>query len=316
VIVSANEASASHSIGSDPAELECVTVQGATSASFKGSAIGVIGAGRVGSALALALFERGYRIAAVASRRDNTARALARRIAGAEPVSAADVVARCDLVFVTTPDALVAGVAAEHTWRAGQAVVHTSGALDLSVLEPVVARDALPGSFHPLRAFAAGDPGGNPFAGITCGIAGPPSLAPRLTELAAALGARPLRIDGADRTLYHAAAVFSAGFGVALLAAARRVWALAGLPEAEARAALAPLLMAAAANAASQPLERALTGPIARGEPDTAERHLAKLEREPELAALYRALGAQLLELPLAIPPEVRAKLAQALRTR
>jgi predicted short-subunit dehydrogenase-like oxidoreductase (DUF2520 family) len=293
-----------------------MSVQSATSAGFKGSAIGVIGAGRVGSALAVGLFERGYRIAGVASRRDNTARALARRIAGAEPIPASEVVARCDLVFVATPDAVVPEVAAGQAWRAGQAVVHTSGALDLSVLEPVVARDALPGSFHPLRAFASTETGGNPFAGITCGIAGPPSLAPRLTDLAASLGARPLRIDGADRVLYHAAAVFSAGFGVALLAAARRVWALAGLPEAEARAALAPLLMGAAANAASQPLERALTGPIARGEPDTVERHVAKLEREPELAALYRALGAQLLELPLAIPPEVRARLAQALRTR
>ncbi len=291
-----------------------MSVQGAASAGFRESAIGVIGAGRVGTALALALSERGHRIAAVSSRRDNTARALARRIAGAEPVAASDVVARCDLVFLALPDPCVASVAAEHLWRAGQAVVHTSGALDLSVLEPAAARDALPGSFHPLRAFAAGEAGGNPFAGITCGIAGPPSLAPRLVELAAALGARALRIDGVDRSLYHAAAVFSAGFGVALLAAARRVWALAGLPEAEARTALAPLLMGAAANAAAQPLERALTGPIARGEPDTVERHLAKLEREPELAALYRALAAQLLELPLTITPEARARLQQLLR--
>lgn len=293
-----------------------MTEQVAAGAGFRESAIGVIGAGRVGTALALALAERGHRVAAVASRRDNTARALARRIAGAEAVTAADVAARCDLVFLTLPDAAVAPVAAELSWRAGQAVVHTSGALDLAVLEPAGARGALPGSFHPLRAFAGAEPGGRAFAGITCGIAGPPSLAPRLAELAVALGARPLRIDGADRVLYHASAVFSAGFGVALLAAARRAWALSGLPEAEARAALAPLLAGAAANAATQPLERALTGPVARGEPDTVERHLAKLARDPELAALYRALTELLLELPLPLAPEARARLEQVLKTR
>src|SRR5262245_58402656 len=173
----------SHSIGSELAELECVSVQGGTAVGFRESAIGVIGAGRVGTALALALAERGHRVAAVASRRDNTARALARRIAGAEAVALADVVARCDLVFLTLPDACVAVVAAEQAWRAGQAVVHTSGALDTSVLQPAAARDALPGCFHPLRAFAAGEAGVSPFANVTVGISGPPSLAPRLAEL-------------------------------------------------------------------------------------------------------------------------------------
>ncbi|HXZ84307.1 MAG TPA: DUF2520 domain-containing protein, partial [Myxococcota bacterium] len=233
--------------------------------------VGIIGAGRVGSALALALAERGKNVAAVASRRDNTARALARRIPGAVATSAAEVAARCEWVFLTLPDAAVPCLAGEIAWRPGQIVVHTSGALDLSALELAARRDALPGSFHPLRAFASSECGPNPFSGITVGVAGPPPLAPRLCTLASDLGARALRLDGADRALYHAAAVFASGFGVALLAAARRAWTLAGLPEAEARSALAPLLAGAAANAAVQPLERALSGPFRRGEPDTIE---------------------------------------------
>jgi predicted short-subunit dehydrogenase-like oxidoreductase (DUF2520 family) len=277
------------------------------------SAIGIIGAGRVGSALALALAEKGHRVAAISSRRDNTARALARRIDGAQAASAADVAALCDLVFLTLPDTAVAHVAAELPWRAGQAVVHTSGGLDLSVLEPAAARDALTGGFHPLRAFAASDSGPNGFAGVTCGIAAGPALSARLEELAGALGARALRIDGVDRTLYHAAAVFASGFSIALLLAARHAWTLAGLPEAEARASLAPLLAGAAANAGAMPLERALSGPIARGDADAIARHLERLGRAPELADLYRALGAQLLGLDLGHSPEVRAALRKAL---
>jgi len=277
------------------------------------ASMGIIGAGRVGSALALALAERGKCVAAIASRRDNSARALARRIAGAEALPAAEVASRCDWVFLTVPDAAVPCLAGEIAWRPGQVVVHTSGALDLSALELAARRDALPGSFHPLRAFASGECGPNPFAGITVGVAGPPQLSERLAALACDLGARSLRVDGADRALYHAAAVFASGLGVGLLVAARRAWTLAGLPEAEARGALAPLLAGAAANAEAQPFERALSGPFRRGDPDTVERHLAKLAVAPDLAALYRALCAQLLSLELGLAPEVRERLCRAL---
>jgi len=277
------------------------------------TAIGIIGAGRVGTALALSLAEKGQRVAAIASRRDNTARALARRIAGAESLTLAEVAQRCDLVFLTLPDAAVAPVASDLPWRASQSVVHTSGALDLSVLKPAAAKGALIGSFHPLRAFAAGDSGPNPFAGITIGVAGGPAISPQLDALAGALGARALRVDGVDRTLYHAAAVFASNYAVALLLAARRTWTLAGLPEAEARAALAPLLSGAAANAAAMPLERALSGPIVRGDSETITHHLEKLGRAPELADLYRALGAQLLALDLGHSPEVHDQIRKAL---
>jgi len=277
------------------------------------STIGIIGAGRVGTALALSLAEKGHRVAGVASRRDNGARALARRIAGAQSLSARDLVAQCDWIFLTVPDAAVAMLAAELSWRAGQAVIHTSGALDLSALDPAAARDALPGSFHPLRAFATGDTGANAFAGVTIGVAAGPALSPQLESLAGSLGARALRIDGADRALYHAAAVFASNFAIALLVAARQAWTLAGLPEAEARAALAPLLEGAAANAHALPLEKALSGPIARGEAETIKRHLEKLARAPELADVYRALGAQLLDLELGHSREVRDSLRWAL---
>jgi predicted short-subunit dehydrogenase-like oxidoreductase (DUF2520 family) len=97
---------------------------------------------------------------------------------------------------------------------------------------------------------------------------------------------------------------------VALAAAAERTWALAGLPPATAHAALSPLLLGAASNVAALGTVTALTGPVARGDVATVERHLRALAADPALLDLYRRLGAELLALPLGLPDEARARLA------
>lgn len=261
-------------------------------------AIGVIGAGRVGSALARSLVQAGHRLAGVARRRP-----------GAGFATPEAVVADADLVFLAVPDDAIAGLADSLPWRAGQAAVHVSGALRLDVLQRAAERGAHVGCLHPLQAFPAGDVAADRFTGITCGVEGTPALSARLDALARDLGARVLRLDGANRALYHAAAVFASNYAIALLVAARRSWSLAGLPEAEAREALLPLMSAAIENARSLPLERALSGPVARGDSDTVSRHLAALGADTELATLYCALGAQLLELELGHGFELRARL-------
>lgn len=261
-------------------------------------AIGVIGAGRVGRALAIALERAGYRV-----------KGIARRTPGGPFASAEALVSSCDLIFLAVPDAALEALAVALPWRAGQGVVHTSGAAGLDVLHAVGTRGAVAGGLHPLQAFPDGDPAPDRFAGTTCGIEGPPALALVLDRIATKVGARPLRLDGANRALYHASAVFASNFAIALLVAARRAWALAGLPEAAARESLLPLLTGAVDNARELPLERALSGPVSRGDSDTVSRHLAALGADPALRELYRALGARLLELELGHSPETRAAL-------
>lgn len=271
-------------------------------------AIGIIGGGRLGSSLAAALAGCGCRVSAVASR-DRPAAARAAAASGAAILSAQAVVDRCDVVFLTVPDRAVADVCAALRWRAGQAAVHCSGALGLEVLAGARAAGALAGCLHPLQSFPAREPEPWRFTGITCGIEGDGTLRGTLERIARALGATVVSLAGVPRARYHAAAVLASNDVVALMGAATRTWVLAGLPAERARAALAPLLVAAAANVAALPLTEALTGPVARGDVATVAAHLAALDGAPELRALYRALAAELLQLDLGHSATVQEQL-------
>lgn len=272
--------------------------------------VGLIGAGRLGAALATALGACGYRVDIVASRRVAAASALAERLGPhvrAAPPST--VAVESDLVILAVPDAAIEDLASTLTWSVGQAVVHCSGALGLDVLGPVAAAGGLAGCLHPLQSFAGAQGAIERFRGVTCGVEASEPLGGWLEAMVLDLGAHPLRLEGINRALYHAAAVLASNDVVALVAAATRVWRAAGLPEKSARGALAPLLLGAAENIEAHPLERALTGPVARGDVATVARHLEALATTPDVAALYRALGRELLRLPLALAPAARVGL-------
>ncbi|MSQ36332.1 MAG: DUF2520 domain-containing protein [Dehalococcoidia bacterium] len=308
------------------AAVRCPPVRGGailsvmTGDALRFEAIGVIGAGRLGGSLAAALRAAGHPLVAVASARLASAEALAAELAAppVEALTVAAAVARCDLLFLTVPDAAIGPLAAALPWRAGQSVAHCCGAHTLHVLAPAAARGARTGCLHPLQSFPTrtGDPAR--FRGTTCGVEGAEPLGDALEALARSLGADVVRLDGVDRALYHAAAIFASNCAIALLGAAARSWARAGLPPAAARPALAPLLQGAAANAAAHELRDALTGPLARGDTATVAAHLAALAADPPARELYRRLALELLALdpPALDPPhgaEARAGLVALL---
>ena len=263
--------------------------------------IGIIGAGRLGASLALSLAAAGYPVRAVASRTPGSAAALVAQVGGGTRARAPDeLAASCELVFLTVPDDEIAAVAGALTWHAGQAVVHTSGALGLEVLAPAVDAGALAGCLHPLQSFPSRTGEAGRFRGVVCGVEGAPPLGSLLERIASALGAGVVRLEGVDRARYHAAAVFASNYAVALAAAAQRAWVGAGLPAEQARPALAPLLAGAARNVLEHDdLIDALTGPVARGDAETVRRHLEALDDDPALRELYRLLAAELLRLDL-----------------
>jgi predicted short-subunit dehydrogenase-like oxidoreductase (DUF2520 family) len=275
--------------------------------------IGLIGAGRLGTALALALERAGHPVTLVASGDAANARALATRLRAATAVEVQAVAERSDLVFLAVPDDALPKLVQALAWSRGQHVVHTSGALGLSVLEPARARGALCGCFHPLQTFPERFSDPVRFAGIACGIEGEGVLSERLERYTRELGATVVRLEGIDRAGYHAAAVFASNYVVALHAAAAQAFRLAGLPPELARAALSPLTEAAAQSVRRLELDAALTGPIARGDVATIALHLHALEQAPELRALYQHLGSALLELPLTLTDEQRERLAHLL---
>jgi predicted short-subunit dehydrogenase-like oxidoreductase (DUF2520 family) len=195
-------------------------------------------------------------------------------------------------------------------------VVHLSGGSELDVLGAVTKAGGLAGCLHPLQTFPGDETPAAArarFSGIACGIEAPEPLDGVLAGIVEALGGTSFRLEGVDRAAYHAAAVFVSNDVVAAMAAATRAWSLAGLPEGEARGALSALLSASAAAIAERPLIEALTGPVARGDVETVRRQLAALKSEPELLALYRGLGAELLRLELGLDDAASGALSELL---
>ncbi|MBN9494494.1 DUF2520 domain-containing protein [bacterium] len=276
--------------------------------------VAIVGVGRLGASLADGLMRAGYRVTHLAGRDLITTGVVARTLRDhVEVCTPSEAVRAADLVFLAVPDDAIEELSGSLPWRAGQWVVHCSGASGLEVLSAASEAGAVVGCFHPLQSFPSRQPDAARFRGITVGIEAQEPLSGVLEAIARDMGARPVRLEGVDRALYHASAVFASNDVVALMAAAARTWALAGLPYASAREALAPLMLGAARNVAALELAEALTGPIARGDTMTIERHLEVLARSPELQALYRALARVLLAMPLGRSDETRARLAALL---
>jgi predicted short-subunit dehydrogenase-like oxidoreductase (DUF2520 family) len=220
--------------------------------------LAIVGRGRVGHALAGALQHAGYEIVGPLGR-------------GADGLGA-------DAVLLCVPDAEISRAAAHVA--PGRLVGHCSGATGLRVLDP---HEGF--SLHPLMTVTAQ---GAAFAGAGVAIAGSTPRALELAgELAHALGMRPVEIAEGDRPAYHAAASIASNFLITLEAAAERIGATVGLE----RDQLVPLVRATVENWARLGPERALTGPVARGDEATVARQRATIkDRAPDLLPLFDCL--------------------------
>ena len=259
----------------------------------KGQKIGFLGAGRTATALALGLSNAGYVVTATASRSLASAQALAARLPGCQAMAdQAELLHRCDVVFLTVPDDAIATVAAALPWRKGQSAVHCSGALSLDVLTPAQERGVQVGGLHPLQTFATLEGGDQSLAGSTFAIEGEGALHHWLEEAVQKLGGRAIHLPSQDRPLYHAAAVISCGYVATLLDAASALWEAMGFPREEVLPALLPLTRGTLRNVEAQGPRDGATGPILRGDTDTVRQHLVALaERAPEVLSLYCQAG-------------------------
>ena len=227
--------------------------------------VAVVGRGRLGTALAQAMAGAGLRVLGpMGPRADATA----------------------DVVLLCVPDTAIPEAA--RAIKPGPLVGHCSVATTLAPLAP---HEAF--SMHPLLTIAAGAPVS--FAGAGCAVAGSTKRALDASiALAERLRMRPFTIEDADRDVYHAAASMASNYLVTLEGAAERLGATAGVE----RELFVPLVRAAVENWARLGAQRALTGPIARGDVATAKRqHDAVASRAPELLRLWDALAEATREL-------------------
>lgn len=278
---------------------------------LKFATIGLIGPGRMGSALAESLHLNGHSIYAVAGRNEACpkARTLAERL-GAQPMSAQALAEHCSLVFIATPDDDIAPLANAITWSPDTAVVHLSGATDVHVLQAVQHYQAYVGSFHPLQSVSQPTGTATTFQGCTITIeAEEPALCERLMSLTEALGAHVNVLPAKARTRYHAAANHASALLVALMMDMAELWKSWGSSEEEMIEALLPLMQGTLTAAKAHGLASALTGPLARGDTGTLKGHLSALEQlDPALAQRYALRHQPLLSYA---PPAQRQCIAE-----
>ncbi len=264
--------------------------------------IGFIGAGTVGTALAISLSQKGNRVIAVSSRTLSSAQRLAQLISNCQVYPAAQGVAdAAELVFITTPDDVIAKVASEIKWHKEQDVLHCSGAHSIDILEPAKRLGANVGSFHPLQTFAGVNEAIKNLPGSTFALEAEEPLLSRLKELASILNGKWVELKPGDKVLYHASAVFVSNYLVTLVKLALDLWQGFGVPGEEATKALLPLLKGTVNNIESIGLPNCLTGPIARGDLGTISKHLNALKsKNPSLFTTYQDLGLQTISIALA----------------
>ena len=264
--------------------------------------LGFIGAGTVGTALAVKLRSKGYPVVAISSRSQTSARNLAQAISGGSPASNnQDVADMAELVFITTPDDAIASVASQIKWHEGQGVVHCSGADSTDILEPAKKLGASVGVFHPLQTFANVKQAIENISGSTFTLEAEEPLLETLKDMTTALGGRWIELKAGDKVIYHASAVIVSNYVVTLVKLATDLWQGFGISINQAVQALLPLLEGTIHNIETIGIPECLTGPIARGDIGTIKKHLYALgEAAPSLLATYRELGLKTIPIALA----------------
>ncbi|HSR86413.1 MAG TPA: Rossmann-like and DUF2520 domain-containing protein [Streptosporangiaceae bacterium] len=255
--------------------------------------VGVVGAGRVGTALAVALSRAGHRVTGASAISAASRQRIETYLPGAPVRQPEDVVAAADLVLLTVPDnalsGLVRGLVATGAPLTGRMLVHASGIHGLAVLEPAVEVGALPLALHPVMTFTGRPDDADRLAGISFGITAPAILRPAAEVLVMEMGGEPVFIAEADRGLYHAALAGAANHLVTQVVQAADLLARAGVGHPSRM--LGPLLSAALDNALRLG-DAALTGPVARGDAETVAGHLDALRADaPEALPTYLALA-------------------------
>lgn len=276
----------------------------------------LVGGGRAGTAVALALKGAGHAVAGVASRSKSSAAAAAARLDA--PVVAPNALPPCDVVLLGVPESALEPVAARIAPALGRGTVvwHLAGAAGIRALEAVASAGAVRLALHPVQAFPDHDAGLARLPGSAWGLTCDEGLRLWARTIATEdLGGRVFDLAEEDRPVWHAAAVTAASGAVAIMSLGERL--LESIGVGAAGDVLGPLASAAVANASERGATASLTGPAVRGEWATVTAHLDALRRgAPDLVEPYREATRLIFRAALRagkVTPEARAAAAAAL---
>lgn len=258
-------------------------------------ALTFIGAGRVGTSLAILFKEAGYPVLGIASRTASSAEQ-AGTLAGVPVLTAEEACRKTDILFITTSDReiprVVAQLSSDRCFNRGQIIVHTSGAHSSALLAPARAFGCRLLSFHPLQSFSSPSLALVNLRGTVFTLEGDATVMDIARQLVRDLRGEPVIIQAEQKVLYHAGACVASNYVVAVFHLAISLLQAAGFSPETARRALLPLLTGTTANLQKTLPAQALTGPIARGDISTLSAHFSSLNAQcPEFFDVYRQLA-------------------------
>jgi predicted short-subunit dehydrogenase-like oxidoreductase (DUF2520 family) len=278
--------------------------------------IAIVGAGRLGTALAKELSRAGYSVGEIISRNNavslKKSRALAKSIK-AVSVSLKDATSDADLYWLCVPDRQIESVghelAASRRHCNGKVIFHSSGALASDELRELRKKGAAVASVHPLMTFVSRSVPS--FKGLPWAVEGDKAAVRLARKIIKASGGETFALRKKDKAAYHAWATFCSPLLIAALITAEQVGRIAGFPPEIARRKMLPIVMQTMANYAALGPERAFSGAIVRGDVETLSKHLKALRKIPEAKAVYLALAKSATRH---LPVRNRAKLGRALQ--
>lgn len=266
--------------------------------------IGIIGAGKVGSALAIGLAREKFPIEGIYSRTEEAVKALAQKTGASFSNNLEETVRRADTIFITVPDDALEEMSSCISERIDAETIkdkvflHCSGACTSDVLGSISEKGGYTGSLHPIQTFADRFEGWRGLYSIYFGFEGSREAQKAAEIIVRAFNGQLLLLDRQAKPLYHAAACVLSNYTVVLSYIAKGLLRAAGIDAEMGIKALAPLAAKTVKNIELLGPEAALTGPVSRGDSGVIARHIEEMGKKcPEFIGVYKTLGKTALEI-------------------
>jgi predicted short-subunit dehydrogenase-like oxidoreductase (DUF2520 family) len=258
--------------------------------------ISIVGAGRVGRTLGKRLRGLGWRVGAVVTRSAATSHRAVRQMGAGKPYSRlVPEILDSKVVLLSTPDSALGTVANalasfDESKLRDKIVLHTSGAMDRTVLAPLARRGASTGSLHPMQTFSGR--GAPNLEKVIFAVEGDRRAAAVARQIARSLRGVPVAIRGENKPAYHAAGLLVAGHSLGLMEAATQILLKLGFSRRDALSAVLPLTRQMLDNFEKLGPQKSWTGPVSRGDFETVAKHTKAMRRYPrEFQEAYAALA-------------------------
>lgn len=270
--------------------------------SIKKLKINVIGAGRVGKALALLLKNTGLvAIQAVCNKTLKSAELAVQFIGQGRSVNNFSDLPPAEIYLITAPDDAISKICQQlvqtHNLPAGAIVIHCSGLLSSDILTPTRSKNCYIASLHPVKSFADPQLNVRNFSGTYCAFEGDEEVYKIIAPMIDKMGGKIFKIDKDKKIFYHLGSVFAANYLTTIAYLADECYQKSGLSPSLAKKLVISLMTGVLINLTDKNFSAALTGPVQRGDVETIKKHLLVLEDHPDLQQIYKELGKNTLEI-------------------